>query len=1203
MKRGLRFLVIAVVILIIGSIAGRKYLTSRGMAARVASRLEALYGGSVRLEQVDIGLGSSSLTSIQLFEKEDAAARKPWATIDALEADISFLSLLRGATPESVKLTGVAVTLRFDEDGHLLTQFPDRPASETGKEVALPKLHIDRGRVILQREGGVSVVMSGIDAMLESKGDQVILSGAAENADKSAWGTWTMEGVLDRQTKQSSITLKSDQIIHVTQAMLNQLPFLPTSLWQALQVEGETAVAVTIRYDLADSALHYRVELQPRETAVHVPAIELVARAGEGRIIINDGLVELRDVQGQAFEGTIRADADLDFRKAMTRLDVSKVEVQGLNMRRLPESWGLPRQIEGHLSGSAWMEVVLGPGKPQTRGEGHGEIVAARVAGQQTSGPIRLELHAKEGGFSFRERPPKIEQPPGSNEEKVLPDVLPAQHGPSEKVPLVAQLVDDLYAGLAHVARGIAGAGTRLVGSLPDKITFARPKPPEQGRYVQVNLQMDRVDLALFVKGLGLELPFAVGGWLSFQVQASIPLDSPGDLKTYRVQGSAHVVQLQLADLELDDIRTKLTYANGVLSLHEIKGCLADLPGADVEETAGTFQGSARLELVPLGGLKADMKLDRIPLRRVAVLTGAAESVRGTLSGTIVARAPAAQLQAVNGWEATATITTSKAQAFGWAIQDSAAQVRMNQGTLTLADLRVQVEGTPITGSAEMRLAAPYPYHGQFALRDGDSSALQRLAPKAWLPIPIAGHFDAKVALRGTLQPLTDVAMDLELRAPRIELEGIPTRHLQGTLAYRQGTVAYHFQGSTLGGRFDLNGQLSTIPNAQEPTEGYLHVEGALLSRVKQIFHMDPDALPLRGRVDLEIRFRHEGADHIPVGHGRVIVTRPRWGEIELAETVQGEVLLTRQALQLREITATVGGGLLRSQLSLNLHRLERSWFTASLEGIDAAWVLRLWPSLAGKVDGLLEAHLRGRLGREWSGSGDLFLGRGKVWGVEVADWRVPLTWSFSPSDGRGEITFPESSAHLAAGRATGQGSLRWNSGLNIEGHVHFFGLELRTLLRQATDSNHFGNGRLTGRLDFVGNDVHSADDLTGTLEAELAQTQAFQFPVLRQVAPFLGMQTSSTFDRGQLRARLARGVIGVQSLSLQGAIVQMSVEGNAALSGRLDLTVTAGPGANNRESARPPLLSLPNGLLRLRVTGTVNAPTIRVEPMSLLAR
>src|SRR5260370_3087122 len=41
----------------------------------------------------------------------------------------------------------------------------------------------------------------------------------------------------------------------------------------------------------------------------------------------------------------------------------------------------------------------------------------------------------------------------------------------------------------------------------------------------------------------------------SFKVQASIPLDTPRDLKTYRVRGSAQLPQAALAGLEMQDVR------------------------------------------------------------------------------------------------------------------------------------------------------------------------------------------------------------------------------------------------------------------------------------------------------------------------------------------------------------------------------------------------------------------------------------------------------------------------------------------------------------------------------------------------------------------------------------------------------------------------------------------------------------------------
>lgn len=1321
MKRLRRVLLVTIVIISILCLAAKKYLTSRQLASQIASRLEAAYGGPVRVAGVDIGLRRSTLTSLQLFEDEKSACKEPWVTVDVVEADVSVLNWLRGnVTPESVTLTGAAVMLRFDKEGHLLTTLPAQQTSETGKEGALPNLRFEHSQITIQKEGAADLVIPDIKATLQSQGDQIVLAGHADNAHQSSWGPWNLQGVFGRQTKETSFTLRSDGAIHVTQAMLNELPFVQASVWQAVQVDGNTPISATIHYDGARQAVHYRIELEPRGTEVHVPCIDLDATGASGKVVVEDGLVELRDVQGQAFEGTIRTDADLDFQKALTRLEFSKVEVQGLNMRRLPVSWDLPRQIEGRLRGSAKLEVLVGEGKPKTRGEGQGQIDDARIGCQPASEPVHLELHAKEGGFGFG-NPKRGANLPEEPEEEILgihlaSELILVNNGPLEVTPFAAPIVNDFCAGLTQAVQCFTLAGSRIVGWLSDHMITPQGKPGEPGRFVEVNVKMDSVDLALLVKGLGLKLPFAVGGLLSYQVQAFVPLDTSDDFKTYRVKGSAHVAQFRLANIELEELGGNMDYSDGVLRLQDVKARITGLPVPGKAAAAGSFQGAARLQLVPIGELTADMKLDQIPLSRLAGLAGATGRMDGGFSGTVVARVPADKLRVVNAWEAVAKITTQRLLVFGWTVQDGHGEVRLKQGLLSSADLHARLEGTEITGSGELRLANPYRYRGKIALRDWDLSSIQRLDPAVRPAVQIEGRFSTTADAQGTLQPLTlstagtgnaddvtvyavkfkniaytwksendrvtlekvrahmyegtvdgraiiplqpavagsvdlrtaemdvgalakalpalpftmegraggtlqgtlaaaapdkerAVAWDLDLQAARLRIQGIPTEQLKATIGYRQGTVDYRVEGKTLGGRLNLDGQVP--PTAAIPgkvsREGRLRVQRARLSGVSEIFHLRPELLPLRGLFDLDIKFRHEGPDRAPVGAGLAVVTRPRWGEMEVASLLQGEVLLTRQELRLRDITASLGEGVLHSQLAFNLRRLEQSWFTLSLEGVEASRALASWPNLAGKVEGPLEAHLRGRLGREWSGSGDLFLSRGKVMGADVADWRLPLTWNFAPAEGRGEVTCRETTARLATGRATGQATVHWGSGLRLDGQLRFFNVELRTLLRQGSESTPFGNGRVTGRFDFAATEAHSLNDLTGSLEATLTQNQAFQFPVLRQIAPFLGIQSSSTFESGELRARLARGAFRIQNLQLQRPSLQVSIEGNVALAGPLDLDVTAKTGLNAVDPTRLAGLRLPLPgavpVLRLRVTGTARNPNIGMEPLRLLTR
>jgi hypothetical protein len=116
------------------------------------------------------------------------------------------------------------------------------------------------------------------------------------------------------------------------------------------------------------------------------------------------------------------------------------------------------------------------------------------------------------------------------------------------------------------------------------------------------------------------------------------------------------------------------------------------------------------------------------------------------------------------------------------------------------------------------------------------------------------------------------------------------------------------------------------------------------------------------------------------------------------------------------------------------------------------------------------------------------------------------------------------------------------------------------------------------------------------------------------------GLSPSTRFGNGDLRARLARGVVRIQRLSLSSANLQLFVEGAVSLAGRLNLSVVANTGQINFTPALlliaarlSTLVSPPIGLLLeanqflsnqvvyLDVTGTVRAPTIRIKPLPML--
>src|SRR5438552_1637191 len=104
MKRALGFAGIVFGVLLLAVVAARWYLQSRWAADHVTSMLKNVYGGSVRVTDVDIGVtGDSSVHGVDLLESGDDAPAIPWLSIDKLQTDVGILALLRGsAVPKNI---------------------------------------------------------------------------------------------------------------------------------------------------------------------------------------------------------------------------------------------------------------------------------------------------------------------------------------------------------------------------------------------------------------------------------------------------------------------------------------------------------------------------------------------------------------------------------------------------------------------------------------------------------------------------------------------------------------------------------------------------------------------------------------------------------------------------------------------------------------------------------------------------------------------------------------------------------------------------------------------------------------------------------------------------------------------------------------------------------------------------------------------
>ena len=1325
MKRILTITLVALVLVVIVSlVAVRFYLRSHRVTQQVTARLEAATGGSVRVGEVNVGLSSTTITGFELFEQESKGNDAPLLKVAAVDVDVSLWDLVSGAAqPKSVTFHKPAVLLRFNQAGELLTRFPmpAGPHSTTTTPIdAFTEAVIGGGEIIFRKEGQADLVFKNVNARLDNQAGRLVLSGSAENAEV---GKLLLGGALEKDARVATVHLKSAARIPITQNLLDRLPFLPAEVSGVLQiVSGDTSADLAASYDMGTSALHYRIELVPQNVALIMPALELNAHHARARVVIEDSRAQLRDAQCQAFGGTIFTEADVDFGGPISKLAFSKIKVENLDANDLPEAWSIPAVVrksiaQGKLYGNARLEMTIGSARISPAAAV--AFLGARAAPCQwfSGAGVLATLPTRE--FAAKSQGKGQVRDPAGKSEPIDFDwqLAPRRAGVRKSAANSTQAPMQIEQVLAAI---LTNQTTLLLQAPIEKLNG----PPD---YFDVNFHLKNVSLADVVKAQGVNLPFPIDGKLSFQVKASIPIDRVADLKAYKAEGSMRITQLVMSGAKIEEVNADFHYADGTLFLTSLKVAVG-AEEAD-KDNGGTMQGSGQMQIRPLGDLRLDLTLDRVPVHPLLDLP--ADKLEGTFSGKVSLRGQTNKLQSIQALEADGVLRSDRLKIYGLLLDPVLASVRLKDGIVKLDDLKVRVEGTPVNASAELRLSDDYAFLAELDLRDWSLASLKKLAlagptnlpdlggaltstmvlkgklnpfefqasgdAKAndlkvdalkaeavafhWetdgarlqitqldarlydgkttgsgvLPLDpkAAGKFDLRIhdlnvkqlardlrmpfavagkvegAIAGTLPPVEagktrTASLHIDLKAPLLRVQNIPTEQLHGTLEYQKGALDYKLEGRTLGGTFDLEGQIPPAAKSKdaknEPAKkGRLSIQNVQVAGLFKALNLS-SAAGLKGRLNLEVRYTHDTSDRFPEGQGTLRIANLRWNDTRLAENLQGDVVLSEQQLRVRDFGGDIAQGTLVARLTYYLRRPEQSSFTLNLDRVNARTLLSPW--LDDKVEGLLQARLRGSLGGTWRGSADFEMPRGKVFGLEVAEWRLPVVWDFAPSQNRGHIEIHETSAQVTRGRATAKMTLAWEQSIRLEGQLRLERVELQEVLRKTMGSSGFGAGPTSARFDFAGKDVRSLNDIGGVLVASFQQAQALQVPVLQQIAPYLGVGPSTTFQKGDLRARLDRGALRVQQLTLEGNKARLYVDGSVALDGRLNLNVIAKSGPSGVPTVRlgPLALRVPiagpvplvllqeasallsNHVAHLQVTGTVRSPVIRSQPLALLS-
>ncbi len=213
--------------------------------------------------------------------------------------------------PETVLLEDAKLMLRFDADGNLLTSLPD-PSGESSK--IRPKIEIRNGSLSLTDSDRPPWVLHGIDGTMTPVGSHYHLKARVNDPEFGLWHADVM--IFDSPTTISITAHSNSARLHMPS--LKRLPFIPTSTWQQVHLEGRAKATLSMGITLATTTTQLR--LSEPDLNLKVPIVGLNCHLKAGNALIEPTLIALDQLAGDAWGGEIRATkSTLEFLKNQSR--------------------------------------------------------------------------------------------------------------------------------------------------------------------------------------------------------------------------------------------------------------------------------------------------------------------------------------------------------------------------------------------------------------------------------------------------------------------------------------------------------------------------------------------------------------------------------------------------------------------------------------------------------------------------------------------------------------------------------------------------------------------------------------------------------------------------------------------------------------------------------------------------------------------
>ncbi|NBR06253.1 MAG: hypothetical protein EBT92_10825 [Planctomycetes bacterium] len=1230
----------------------------------------------IRVNDCDFGVfGTTCVRKIDVFET-DLKKLEPWLKIGSLETDVSVLRLVSGqVVPDSVVVHNPSVTLHFDEKGDLQTKLPK---SKGNKPPKMPRLFLKNADFCLKQDGRPPLIIKGIEgeAWRDEKNDLIFVA----TLQDEVWGNWNLRARVEPGDGDSELNLNTLEV-SLSRTLLESLPFVPKVTWEHVQLSGLTSVIMDLFFDGKKDGVDFKIGLEPKKTSVHIPIINLEAEDAQGKVDIDNGLVKIREVQGRAANGIIElTKAELDFRTDNYQMDYD-LKIKEMRIQDMPNAWGLRDKkgnsfVQGVVAGWAKLKFLNDPVKGlQTSGTGLGLIEQAKLLGFSAK-PIPLELKSSGNGFKLSPMPaapgllpapPKIERHPpklqGNNslffQTEVHFEDIPARdlflmmgakvpEGIAGKLKLDLQVGfpfekiydHEAYLGQARVefknlllsgipvsdfhadaqmqngeivlselvARLGVNAGPAREKINPGEIVAAGRIDLREKGLVHLRSQASAVPMGIFSIWMP-ELVQQTNGTISFGLDAKTTFLKALDPSAWEAGSLFRIDNFCLRELLFPTIEGKLNLFRGRLDASDlVSSC-----------QIGKLFGQATLHLNQSLPFQCKLGVKALDSSKAYLLFGK-DKFFFDPNGLGEIEASASGTFSPFDWNSSGKLLFEKLTLGRFVLEKNHVDWRIDPARLVFNDAGGNTMGGKWLADAEIPLASLNTGNIKFTIQDIDAGLLIRTATEKELPVK--GKLGGIIQTNFSAQDNNgerEVLFNADLNSSGYEILGIPLRQTKALVNWKRGSLQGNVNTEFAEGHGKLDFNLGSGSKAK--MTGNLNINGIKMRQLLVAIDANDQLKRLDAICNLDIPYEMDVDSLQLYANGKLVLNRVSHSNYLLSDQLQGNLVVEKNGITIKDIAGNLADGPLRGIAFVNLENMESSFYKGTLTHAEMGKLFAPW--FAGiKPSGKLDTRFSGKLGREITANGEAFAIGLKFYGSDFGDWRSPYDYSVAPSRGVGNFVMRDISGSVAGGKVYGATEYRWGVGNALSGNFRFQSLDMKTLQAQFSDTKSPGSGTVQGKLVFAGRDVKSLDNITANLEGTLTHSRAQGIPIVRDLVPFLPVAATGTFfDKGELKARMDRGIIRIQRLALSNALVMVLIEGNISSQGQMDLEATARTGnlsvlpegMRNLGLKMPAIGAVPldvisqatgalaAGILHYKITGNYKNPIVKSVPLTLL--